>query len=282
MSTFSEAGGAGPYDAASSLGAFGTGNGAGPVVSGVVTGGDGAPLAGATVTLTDPRGRQLDHAWSDDRGEYRLSPPTGGTYIVICAYGRFQPNAALVAVAETPVRHDVALTGTSSIGGTVRLRESAHPVSGAVVTLIDVRGTVAATTITGEDGAYELNDVAEGTYTVAVAAGEYQPVASSVTVPLGARLLHDVELAGRCRLIGTVRAASSGKPVEEALVTLVDAQGAVIGTQITGPDGMYDFDDLPEGEYTVAASGYAPVAISARAAVGDVRGHDVHLGLGIA
>lgn len=280
MSTFSEAGGPEPFGAASPLSGYGTGNGAGPVVSGVVTGGDGAPLTGATVTLTDPRGRQLDHAWSDDRGEYRLSPPTGGTYIVICAYGRFQPNAALVAVAEAPVRHDISLTGTSSIGGTVRLRESAQPVGGAIITLIDVRGTVAATTVTGPDGAYELNDVSEGAYTVAVAAGEFQPVASAVNVPLGARLLHDVELAGRCRLIGTVRTASSGRPVAEALVTVVDAQGGVVGTQITGPDGLYDFDDLPEGEYTVTASGYAPVAITAHAAVGDTRGHDIRLGLG--
>lgn len=279
MSTYSEAGGPDPFGAASPTG-FGSGNGAGLAVSGVVTGGDGAPLAGATVTLTDPRGRQLDHAWSDEHGEYRLTPPTGGTYIVICAYGRFQPNAALVAVAEAPVRHDIALTGASSISGTVTLREGAQPVSGAVITLIDVRGTVAGTTVTGPDGTYELADVSEGTYTIAVAAGEFQPVAAAVTVPLGARLRHDVELAGRCRLIGTVRAASTGRPVEEALVTLVDAQGGVIATQITGADGLYDFDDLPEGDYTVTASGYAPVAITAHAAVGDTRGHDIRLGLG--
>lgn len=281
MSTFSEAGGPESFGAASPTG-FGSGDGAVRTVSGVVTGGDGGPLAGATVTLTDPRGRQLDHAWSDERGEYRLTPATGGTYIVICAYGRFQPNAALVAVADSPVRHDVALTGSSSLSGTVRLRESAQPVSGAVITLIDVRGTVAGTTVTGPEGEYELADVSEGTYTLAVAAGEFQPVASAITVPLGAQLRHDVELAGRCRLIGTVRTASTGRPVEEALVTLVDGHGGVIATQITGADGLYDFDDLPEGDYTVTASGYAPVAVTARAAVGDTRGHDIRLGLGSA
>lgn len=279
MSTFSEAGGPEPFGAASPFSGFGASNGAGPSVSGVVTGGDGAPLAGATVTLTDPRGRQLDHAWSDDRGEYHLSPPTGGTYIVICAYGKFQPNAALVAVAEAPVRHDIALTGTSSVSGTVRLREGAQGVAGAVITLIDVRGTVAATTVTGPDGAYEISDVSEGTYTVAVAAGDFQPVATAITVALGAQVRHDVELAGRCRLIGTVRAASSGRPVEDALVTLVDGQGGVVGTQITGADGLYDFDDLPEGDYIVTASGYAPVAITAHTSVGDTRGHDIRLGL---
>ena len=248
------------------------------LVGGSVTDGDGTPLTGATVTLTDPQGRQLDHTWTDEHGGYRLSPPTGGTYIVICASGRYQPSAALVAVADQPVRHDMTLRSTGVLFGSVRLAPQGRPVPASIVTLIDASGAVAATVVTGPDGGYELRDLAEGTYTLAVSTDGLQPTASSVTVPLGGRLRHDVELTGRCRLQGTVLAASSQRPVDEALVTLVDGHGDVLSTQLTGPDGRYDFDDLGNGDYTITASGYAPRAVTVRAAQGDTSDRDIALG----
>ncbi|WP_189343525.1 carboxypeptidase regulatory-like domain-containing protein, partial [Streptomyces thermoviolaceus] len=49
-------------------------------------------------------------------------------------------------------------------------------------------------------------------------------------------------------------------PLADARVTLVDAAGNVVATATTGPDGAYAFTDLDNGEYTVIATGYPPVA----------------------
>jgi hypothetical protein len=48
--------------------------------------------------------------------------------------------------------------------------------------------------------------------------------------------------------------------VAHALATLIDAEGAVVGSRLSGPDGTFAFEGLPAGSYTLATSGYAPVA----------------------
>ena len=41
---------------------------------------------------------------------------------------------------------------------------------------------------------------------------------------------------------------------------LLDSDGNVAGLAQTGADGGYSFENLPEGDYTVVASGYPPAA----------------------
>jgi uncharacterized protein YfaS (alpha-2-macroglobulin family) len=220
-----------------------------------------APLAGATLTLTTLSGRQLDRGTSDSTGRYRLRPPTGGSYLVICASTAHQPTAALVAVADAPVRHDITLSGTgASLSGIVFASGSGSPIEDAVVTLIDIRGDVVGATPTGREGRFTFFELAQGLYTLTVAAATLQPVALSVEVPAGGHITQDVEVAARVQLVGTVRTASAGLPVPEALTTLVGADGNVIGSAITDIDGGFVFDDLAAGAYTIIATGYPPVA----------------------
>ncbi|PZS30274.1 MAG: hypothetical protein DLM59_11435, partial [Pseudonocardiales bacterium] len=57
-------------------------------------------------------------------------------------------------------------------------------------------------------------------------------------------------------------------PVPEALATLVDPDGNVVGSAITDSDGEFVFDDLDVGAYTVIATGYPPVATEVLLGVG--------------
>lgn len=249
-------------------------------VAGTVAGSDSVPLAAATVTLTDQRGRQYDHCWTDDVGTYRLTAPRPGDYLVICAYGAYQPHAAVVRLAGGCVEHDATLTGYGAVGGTITSADSGAEIPAVTVTVIDVSGDVVAGTETDGAGTYEVRRLAPGDYTVAVAADGRRPEATTIGVPLGGRIRHDVVLAGHARLSGTVRSSSTGSPVNEALVTLTDAAGAVAATWITGQDGGYDFDELAAGEYTLSATGYAPVAARMTAPAGETVVHDVELGAG--
>ena len=96
------------------------------MIFGRVTRSDGAPVPGAALTLCDLSGDQLDRAAADEGGHFQLVPPTGGTYLVICASSTHQPHASLVAVADRPLRHDVGLSGGgASLGGTVGVRHGA-------------------------------------------------------------------------------------------------------------------------------------------------------------
>ncbi|MDD7938760.1 carboxypeptidase-like regulatory domain-containing protein [Actinomycetospora lutea] len=240
------------------------------MIFGRVTRGDGAAVPGAALTLCDLSGDQLDRAAADEGGHYQLVPPTGGTYLVICASSTHQPQASLVAVADRPLRHDVGLAGGgATLGGTVGVRHAVGTngagtgLSGwgdVVLTLTDVRGTVVAVTRSGPEGGYRFADLTEGSYTLTAAAPRLAPVAETVRVPAEGHVAHDVALATRTQLSGTVRSAGAGRPVAEALATLVSEDGHVVGSRVTGEDGSFRFDDVAHGVYTITASGYAPVA----------------------
>jgi EmrB/QacA subfamily drug resistance transporter len=233
----------------------------GPVIYGQVTESGHTPIAGATLTLTDLAGRQLDRNQSDAGGQYQLGPASGGSYLVTCAVTAHQPGIALVVVAEVPVRHDFVLEGAGSgLSGTVHITGAAQPFGGAVVTLIDLRGDVVVTTTTGSDGRFSFAGLPQGLYTLTAAATAVHPVARGVDVPGYGDVTHDIELAPRAQLVGSVRTATAGAPVPEALTTLLDSDGHVVGSAITDVDGDFVFDGLQAGAYTVIATGYPPVA----------------------
>ncbi|MFR9803286.1 DHA2 family efflux MFS transporter permease subunit [Pseudonocardia sp. RS010] len=234
-------------------------HGPGPEVNGIVHRADGAGLADAVVTVTDPAGHQEGRAVTGPDGGYRIPLAHGGTYLVVATSGAFQPYAAMVAVADRPVRHDVPLAGTCAVRGSVRDGEGT-PVGDATVTLIDARGDVAAAGRPDDAGRYRLEGVPEGRYTLTVTGATFAPIAAAVELRTGMVTDHDVELPRRARLVGTVVAASDGHGVGEALATLIDGRGTVVASTVTGPDGSFVFENLPGGTYTLTASGYAPVA----------------------
>ncbi|MGB8996626.1 MAG: MFS transporter [Pseudonocardiaceae bacterium] len=241
----------------------------GPVIYGQVTESGHTPLRQATLTLTDLSGQQVDRDFSDADGQYRLGPPGGGSYLVICASTARQPGIALVAVADAPVRHDFMLSGAgASLSGTVSTAGAGQPVVGAVVALLDIRGDVVVTTSTGSDGRFGFAGLAQGLYTLTVAATAAHPVAHSVDVPGTGEVTHDIEVVAQVQLVGIVRTARAGAPVPEALATLLDADGRVVGSSITDASGEFRFDDLQAGTYTVIASGYPPVATDVQVGLG--------------
>ncbi|MCA1675946.1 MAG: carboxypeptidase-like regulatory domain-containing protein, partial [Actinobacteria bacterium] len=206
---------------------------------------------------------------SDAEGRYQLYPPTGGSYLVICASVEQPPTAALVAVGEGPARHDVILIGGgASLSGTVYSAESREPIAGGMVTLVDIRGDVAAAVSTQPDGRFSFPELAQGRYTLTVTVATLRPVAHTVEVPAAGLVHHDVEVPARVQLVGVVRTATAGAPVPEALATLMAPDGHVVGSAITDTDGGFVFDDLTAGVYTVITTGYPPVAA------------EVHLGAG--
>jgi len=233
----------------------------GPVVSGTVRRHGGNPLADAVVTLTDQAGQQIGRTRSDEAGSYSVTPPTGGTYLIIVAAPHTAPAASLVAVADVPVTHDVALAGRSAITG--RVLTGDRVATGALVTLTDITGEVVGSTHSGSDGTYAFDELAGGNYVLTAQLSGHRPQARALEVPDAGALAVDLQVAAGGQLTGTVVAAADGRPIPEAQVTVVDDSGQVVATTLTPADGHYTFEDLPGGHYTVTASGYSPVAVEA-------------------
>ncbi|MEU2305814.1 MFS transporter [Streptomyces misionensis] len=246
-------------------------------VRGRVLDGSGAPVPQAAVTLIDVRGRQLDRAVSAQDGSYTVTVTGSGTYVLIGAAGARQPQAVTVLVGAEPVVCDLVLSGsTAALAGTVRDAAEGHPLPGALLVATDLRGEVVSSGTTGTDGGFSLVDLVPGSYTLAVNAPGYRPAAVPVEVAPGATESCQIGLEPGVRLHGVVSSAT-GNPLGDAKVTLLDSAGNVIGTATTGADGVYGFSDLDRGEYTVIASGYAPVATSVRLDAGGTTDFDVEL-----
>ncbi|MDT7575204.1 MAG: hypothetical protein QOH17_1537, partial [Pseudonocardiales bacterium] len=249
----------------------------GPGIVGTVRRVDGQILPRIMVTVADPAGHQEARTGTDGGGRYAVALRAEGTYLVVAAAGTYQPQAALVGVGpDTPARHDITMSGTSAVFGVVR--NGTDPVGGAAVTLIDSHGDVAAAGVADGVGRYQLGGVPDGAYTLTAASAGHQPVAATVWLENGATIERNLDLPQRSRLVGTVTAAGSGHPVDQATATLVDAGGTVVASTVTGADGGFAFDDLAAGTYTLTARGYAPVAQTVHVTAGVQATADVSLG----
>jgi EmrB/QacA subfamily drug resistance transporter len=253
----------------------GTGPGTAPV-QGYVRQPDGRPLAGATVTVIDLAGRQVARGGSGDDGWYQVAAPTAGAYTLIAMAPSHQPQASAVHAGDQPVDLDVLLAGASRLAGTVRAAGTGAPLPGATVSLADARGEVVAARSTDEEGQYLVADLAPGRYTLALSAPGCQPTAMPVTVADGDATTQDAALRAGARVHGRARTAA-GTPVPDARVMLLDGDGNVAGRAATGVDGSYSFENLPEGDYTVVASGYPAAASRLQITSGEPHSHDVQL-----
>ncbi|WP_407074757.1 MFS transporter [Saccharopolyspora sp. SCSIO 74807] len=256
------------------LASAGTGTG-GLFVHGTAQDSTGAAVTGVVLTLADAQGRQVERTRTTADGDYRLTVATGGTYVLIASAGNYQPTASMVVVGDRPVRHDVRMFGSGTVDGVVRSGDLV--VAGATVVLTDVRGEVVDSLRAGDDGAFRFGDLVGGSYALTATADGFRPMATPVTVADGQRTSIDVALPSAAALTGVVRSANLGLPVPDARVTLLDASGEVVLATTTDGDGNYTFTDLADGDYTVIATGYPPVATPLRLD-GQRATHDVELG----
>ncbi|WP_227983938.1 MFS transporter [Nocardia spumae] len=164
--------------------------GSGELSGTVRTAGQGQPIAGATVTLTDLRGEVVGAAVTTDSGSYLCHGVVSGTYTLVAVAQHMRPSATALVVPDSGLlHHDIELSPLAMLTGTVLADGGAVP--DAQVTVLDRSGTPVGTARTDEQGRYVLTDLAEGEYTV-VARG-YPPVTSGITVGDG-ELEHDVRL----------------------------------------------------------------------------------------
>ncbi|HVX47067.1 MAG TPA: MFS transporter [Mycobacteriales bacterium] len=234
----------------------------------------GVPVEHAAVTLIDPGGKQISRHITDGQGRYGLPVPTEGEYVLVVRSRAHQPQATPVRIDGVPLEHDVLLTGSARLAGTVRTRAAA--LESATIALTDPRGEVVTAHRTAADGTYLIENVPPGDYTMVVSAADLQPVAQPVSVPLTGTVEYDVELAGHGSLGGRVRAAGR-VPLPDARLSLLDDSGRVIAAARTDPGGEYRFERLDAGEYTVVATGYPPVTSTVQLSAGGEYEHDIVL-----
>jgi uncharacterized protein YfaS (alpha-2-macroglobulin family) len=250
----------------------------GITIHGTVRTPDGSALRSATLTLISPQGRQLSRASTGQDGGFEVAAPEAGAYVLIAAANGHRPQATAVIAGGTPVEHDIVLSGSAGLSGVVRAESDGRPVPDATVIVTDRDGEVLAATRTGESGGFSVDELPDGTFTLAVNVAGFKPAALPVRIGDRGTGRVEVTLPSGAHLQGTVRAGADRHPVRDARVTLVDQTGDVVATATTGEDGRYVFTDLEVGDYTLIAGGYPPAATPVVLGGSGEAGYDLRLG----
>jgi protocatechuate 3,4-dioxygenase beta subunit len=172
-------------------------------------------------------------------------------------------------------------------------------IAGVTVTLKDSDGNSVATTVTGPDGRYYFTDVLPGSYTVEVTppAGytvtsgpesEGADISRTIVVNAG-DVVTNVDFGYDSPDLFTIsnrvwydidgdNAVDPGEyGIGGVTVNLLDADGNIIATVVTNPDGTFSFSGVPNGAYTIQIGdannllgdyqGTSPVAFAGELAV---------------
>ena len=238
-------------------------------VSGRVSvGGMGIP--GVTVTLTGEEDRDPENTNAD--GQFGFSGLAAGDYtLTISEYDAveyaFEPTREFeLELDESEIEN---FTGralrTATVMGYVTVEDA--PLPGIGVTLImgvGTSGEIVGAMPTGETGGYTFGPLLAGDYQVRIgeyadeydfAAGDMQVTAvmtdSTATVNFAATIIRTASVSGRVTI--------DGDPMKDVTVTLTGDHAPDDNSRMTGDYGMYEFDDLRKGDYTLTISGYDAV-----------------------
>jgi len=238
-------------------------------------------IPGVIVTLTNPDGSE-ETMITDGDGEYLFEDLPEGDYTVTVGDGPegsdpTTPISDMVALDEGEEYEDAdfgfAPEQLGSIGDTVFEDTNENGVQdpgedgipGVVVTLTNPDGTEEIM-VTDNTGTYEFTDLPEGDYTVTVGEGPEgteltTPATDDVTLGEGEEY-EDADFGFAPEELGSIGDFVfndvDGDGVQDpgdtgipgVLVTLTNPDGTQ-SFEVTDGSGMYLFEDLPEGDYTV-------------------------------
>jgi hypothetical protein len=127
-----------------------------------------------------------------------------------------------------------------------------RPIRQAVVSILRMNGEPADWSRSDNDGEFSVVLPEPGSYLVVASADGWAP-RSEVMDFDGSGEHHRVTLTERLRLNG--RVTESGRPCENAVVTLVKSSGEYVATTTTAADGTYELGQPPGGRYVVTVLG---------------------------
>ncbi|MEI7057587.1 carboxypeptidase-like regulatory domain-containing protein [Nocardioides sp. CCNWLW239] len=228
-------------------------------ISGTVRDDAGAPVPGATVTLTRPDGTTATTTTGTDGGYLFDDNVAGPGYSVTLTVpdgytaGPDGTTRSDITIDDAPVTdQDFTVNQLAGVSGTVT--GGGNGLGGVQVRLVPAGGGEPITTVTDGDGNYLLDGVPPGDYTAEIDAPEGYSGATSRPVTVAAADVTgvDFDLTRPGTIVGRVTDASTGEPVAGVTVTVDGPDGPVTAT--TDGAGGYVVEDLPAGDYTITVT----------------------------
>lgn len=217
-------------------------------VSDVIT---GANLAGAVLNIMDQNNFLIGITVTDSNGRFDATGIAPGNYTIVAQTTGYQSNTfGVIVVSDAVSPASIPLSpNPGAINGTLK-----PALGGAVVQLSNLNNIQVATTVTEPDGSFSFHTVQEGSYLLtAVAAGYSSGVIGANIVPGGT----DTVVLDLTPNPGTIAGSiqdTSGNPIPEAAVKVLNGNESIRGVGQAQADGSYIIGNLPPGTLTVIAS----------------------------
>ncbi len=228
-------------------------------VSGTVTDADRRPIAGATVTVI--AGPTIRSSVTDGEGRYRLEELLPGNYALRASKDGYLPQTRETPVVAGQNRSVSFLLRTegSQFGRIVGrvTNGSGAAVPGATVAIQEGRST-----LTNEEGRYELNELEPGGHTLTASKAGFRSSTAAATVIAGRvterNFVLRAEEPTRGRIFGRIR-NPQGAGIAEARATII--AGPVLKSAFANGEGDYALEELTAGSYRIRFSreGYRSV-----------------------
>lgn len=226
----------------------------GASISGTVTYTDGTAVSGATVEILYDDGTVKQSVKTDSNGAYSFIYAEVGRYTVRATDSDGNTAGDTVSIKRMNA-FDVFLTGETDL-----VLKKGHTVSGnaseaAKITLTDMSGNAFAT-IDSTDGVFAFENIPNGSY---ILKAESETGSAVVEITVFGEDLTGIELiieAQSATITGEIaveaRDGTSSKKIWVA-VELYNGDGVIISRTTTDADGKYTFENIPLGNYKIAA-----------------------------
>ena len=247
-----------------------------------VEGPGGLDLSLAEVDLYSPTGVWFKAA-VDVTNKATFNNLAPGVYTVRATVGTTHAvTQSFTVTAGATETTTATVAETSTVSGAITLDGAAG--EGLFVELNEEGGNHRYFAVVDENGRYEINFVTNATYTLAVhGAGAERTERAAVSV--SGNTTRDLAVTVATAFVGGRVLNGLGDPVPEALLTLVDSTGNVLGYASTALDGTFRVEAVAAADLTLefSAIGFAPAEVAGvTAVVGDTSVGDISLtGIGV-
>ena len=223
----------------------------GTEISGRVTYTDGSAVKGATVKLMYYNGEEKGEANTDENGAYTFDYAEVGKYTL-----KVSDEAGLTGTETVNVKRknafdvflagetDIVIKNSWSVFGTVT------PAGETKISLIDDKNNIIAMA-DAQNGTFCIENVANGTYVIR-AESESGSTVKEITV-FGGDLEVALEIIAQNATISGLVKDEKGNIRSWADVSVYNAEGLVAASGKTDTEGMYVFEGLPLGSYSIVA-----------------------------